>query len=273
MKKSRPVYIAEIAQQITEMRNLRRRSGEYKIKGLLRLHVKKKLEKKWSPEQICGRLLLESKISLSHQSIYRHIERDRAKGGKLVKHLRILRKQRKDRKSINWKPYPDPQRERVHISKRPKIVDKRKRLGDWERDLVFGKKNETLLLTMTDRVSRLARLELVKAKCSKLVHKATVKGLKYDHKRTMTNDNGSEFTMHKETSKRLKATCYFANPYRSWERGTNENMNGLLRQYFPRKRSMNKLTNRQLKIIEKQLNSRPRKTLGYKTPLEVHHGH
>lgn len=271
--KARPVYKAELAHQVTKNRNLKRRFGDYKITGLLTLHIRRHLEKKWSPEQISGRLLLERQFCLSHQSIYRHIERDKASGGRLFKHLRILRKQRKDRKAISWKPYPEQRKGRMHISKRPKIVDKRRRLGDWERDLVFGKANESLLVTMTDRVSRMARLELISAKCSKLVHQATVRGLKNDHIETMTNDNGLEFSMHKETSKRLKAICYFARPYRSWERGTNENMNGLLRQYFPRRSSMNKLTNRNVKHVEKQLNNRPRKILGYKTPFEVHNGH
>jgi IS30 family transposase len=271
ISKSTQVYIAEVAQQVTDERALRRRNGCFKIKNSLRVHVNRKLKSKWSPEQIAGRLKLKNGSTVSHQSIYRYIDRDKHEGGKLFKNLRILRKQRKDRKAISWKPFPDPRKERVHISERPKIVEKRKRLGDWERDLVFGKKNETLLLTMTERVSRMARIELVRAKCSKLVHVATIKGLKHDHIETITNDNGTEFAMHKETSKRLKATCYFARPYRSWERGSNENMNGLLRQYFPRKRSLKKFTTRQIKQVERQLNTRPRKILGFRTPLEVHH--
>lgn len=267
------IYDAEVAQEITSQRNLSRRFGRYKIKGRLKVVIKQKLSMKWSPEQISGRLKFEGRDAISHQSIYRYIERDKSAGGRIFKHLRILRKQRKDRKSINWQPFYDSRQERTHISKRPKIVEKRRRLGDWERDLVFGKVNETLLLTMTDRVSRLNRLELIRKKCSKLVHKGTLKGLKFERVKSITNDNGKEFAMHKETSVKLKAPCYFARPYRSWERGTNENANGLLRQYFPRKTSMKGLTAKQVKQVERQLNNRPRKILGYKTPFEVHHGH
>lgn len=270
LRKSKGTYRAELAEDTTQKRTKRRYSSQFKIGGQTERVIRRKLILDWSPEQISGWLRKECKIAISFKSIYRYIERDKKAGGKLTKHLRILRKQRKDRKKPRWTPFIDGVPGRTFLTDRPKIVEKRKRLGDIERDTVFGKRNGALLLTMVDRTSRYVYLELVKRKCSKLIHEATVRALRYEKIKTITNDNGTEFAKHRETAKTLKTEIYFSRAYASWERGTNENTNGLIRQYLPRKRDMGFLTKFDVKALAKRLNNRPRKCLDYQTPAEVH---
>lgn len=241
----------------------------YKIKGQLKRLMLNKLKANWSPEQICA-WLKKKKIELSRQTIYRYIERERRAGNRLVQHLRLLRRERHDRKRATWIPPSERLTKRTWIDRRPKVVDKRSRLGDFERDTVFGKINGPLLLTIVDRKSRYAKLEWIPRKCSRLIHKATVRALKRETVRTITNDNGIEFVKHEQTAKALGTKIYFSRTYRAWERGTNENFNGLLRQYFPRYKCIGQPTRAKLKWVERQLNTRPRKILGWKTPAEVH---
>ena len=264
-------YLAESAQQITTQRNTRRFKKRYKIKGSLENYVRAKLLQDWSPEQIVGRLKLEDPTQrISHQSIYRFIAREKKIHGSLWKHLRILRKQRKDRTKVGWKPCPEPLKERQFIQDRPKIVETRQRLGDLERDSLLGKANGSLLLTIVDRKSRLLRLQWLPQKSSRLIHKATIQALKKTKTHTITNDNGTEFARHQQTAKELNISIYFSRAFRSWERGTNENLNGLIRQYFPRRKDIGRPSSKHLRSIETKINSRPRKCLGYKTPIEIH---
>jgi len=263
-------YRAQVAQDITSYRDTKRHWKKTKIKDNVEAYVRDKLLHDWSPEQISGRMRLDQrKDRVSYPTIYRYLERDKAKGGELWKHLRVLRKQRKDRKKPHWKPTVYMP-ERVFIKDRPKIVDQRKRLGDYERDLLLGKINGGLCLTIVDRTSRLLKLAWLPMKCSELVHQATVSCLKDEPVKTITNDNGPEFARHYDTAYDLKASVYFSRPYRSCERGTNENMNGLIRQYLPRRKPIPTLGPEEICYIERLLNTRPRKCLGYKTPLEVH---
>ncbi len=261
-------YLADVA-----IRRSRKKSAlpkrRFKVHGRLKEAILGKLLCNWSPEQISASLKARGK-KISKQTIYRFIERERKSGNNLMKHFRLLRKERHDRKRATWVPPGKRLTKRSWIDERPKVVEKRKRLGDFERDTVFGKLNGPLLLTIVDRTSRYAKLEWVEKKCSILVHKATVRALKNEIVNTITNDNGTEFVKHEKTAKALKTNIYFSKAYRSWERGTNENFNGLLRQYFPRKTCIGKPTRAELKRIERQLNTRPRKVLGWKTPLEVH---
>lgn len=263
-------YSAGLAQRASEECRQGRYEKIRKIKASLELYVRRRIEQDWSPEQISGRLRYGlAEQTPSHPTIYEYIERDKLNGGKLWKHLRILRKQRKDRKKPNWCEYrrmPD----RQMISDRPAIVENRDRIGDFERDLVHGKFNKAALLTIVDRTSRLVKLGVVGKKSSDEVHRQTVRLLRGQVVHTLTNDNGTEFARHKQTAHELKAEVYFANSYSSHQRGTNENTNGLLRQYFPRRRPIEAHSKREIKRIENLLNNRPRKCLGYKTPLEVH---
>ena len=241
----------------------------FKIHSRLKKLVTEKILIDWSPAQISAWLKTKD-IALSKQTIYRFIEREKKTDNTLTKHLRILRKERQDRKKPAWKPPSERLTKRTWIDERPKIVNKRSRLGDFERDTVFGKINGPLLLTLVDRTSRYAKIEWVEKKCSILIHEATVRALKNEVLHTITNDNGTEFVKHEMTAEALKTKIYFSRAYRSWERGTNENFNGLLRQYFPRRKCIGRPTRRELDRIEKLINSRPKKVLGWKTPLEVH---
>ncbi|MFQ5544077.1 MAG: IS30 family transposase [Nitrospiria bacterium] len=237
-----------------------------KIQGALEDYVREKIGQDWSPEQIAGWLRHKKNGKLSHQTIYRYLRRDKAKKGSLCKHLRILSRPKQRPKALRK---PTALGERTMIDQRPSVVEERNRLGDYERDTMMGKWNGPFLLTMVDRTSRYAKIAWVKRKCSVLVHRATVKHLREEPVKTITNDNGSEFSKHKRTARALKAKVYFSQPYHSWERGTNENFNGLLRQYFPRRMDLSEVTSEELKSVEDLLNNRPRKCLGFKTPFEV----
>ena len=264
--KSRPVYVATRAEVVTQSHLHQPHESTRKIQGRTEIYIRSKLRLDWSPEQISGRMkLLKMKEQVSYPAIYRYLERHRS----LRSHLRILRKQRKDRKAASWKPHWF-MLDRVPIEKRPKVVEERKRLGDYERDTVLGKRGGSALLTMVDRTSRLLKLAWVAKNTADNIHEATVSHLKYEPHRTITNDNGFEFMYHAKTSRALNAAIYFNRSFHAWERGTNENTNGLLRQYFPKKHDIGQRTSRQTRLIENRLNTRPRKVLGYKTPLEVH---
>ena len=261
-------YVADDACRLSGRRRIAAKK-KLKIRGRLRNAIVNKILADWSPEQISVWLKSRNQ-SVSKQTIYRFIERERKVGNKLIKHLRILRKERHDRKRSTWVPPSERLTRRTWIDRRPKVVERRVRIGDFERDTVFGKLNGPLLLTLIDRTSRYAKLEWVERKCSRLVHEATVRALKNEIVHTITNDNGTEFVRHEQTATALKTKIYFSKAYRSWERGSNENFNGLLRQYFPRKKCIGKPTRAELKRIERRLNTRPKKVLGWRTPLEVH---
>jgi IS30 family transposase len=240
-----------------------------KITPKLMEAIKAALLRQWSPEQISGRLAMLN-IHISHETIYQFIYRDCLKGGDLYLCLRRKRKRRRSRaaaknlKNVGKRSYSN------WIDKRPKIVDKRIRLGDLERDTVLGKFLGPVLLTIVDRTSRLSRIAKIKGIDSKSAHQATLRLLKGQGVKTLTNDNGPEFALHSLTAKRLKAKVYFNHPYSSWQRGTNEHINGLIRQYYPKGTDFTKVSAREIKKLEALLNHRPRKCLGFKTPLEVH---
>lgn len=263
-------YSALLANRLTLRRRNRPRTELHSIRGSLEIHIRDKLKRDWSPEQIVGRMHLEKQKTVSWQSIYRYVQRDKRNGGELWRHLRILRTLRKIRTGRpDWKPR-QYLADRVNIDQRPKIVEKRKRLGDYERDTVLGKRGKSVLLTVVDRTSRLLKLGWVKTNTCDAIHLKTVSLLKKEVLKTITNDNGFEFLRHRKTAQALGVPIFFANRYRSWERGTNENTNGLLRQYFPKKKDIGNSTNAKIKAIAELINSRPRKTHGYKSANEVH---
>ena len=165
-------------------------------------------------------------------------------------------------------------RERVPIDERPEVVETRSRIGDWEADTVIGKLGGAVLVILVERRSRLSLIALAPNKTAKAVKAAILKVLQplSAQVHTLTYDNGKEFAYHMEIAKVLKANGYFAHPYHSWERGLNENTNGLIRQYLPKGTDFNKLTDKQVLEIMDKLNNRPRKCLGYKTPNQVFFG-
>jgi transposase, IS30 family len=243
------------------------RGRKKKLKGDLLEQVKLRLSEGWSPEQISGRFKLQGQASVSHETIYSFLKADRRKGGRLFLNLRHGHRRRKKRFSV-----PRVRQDilnRRHISTRPEEVNKRTRVGDWERDLMFGNSRKAALLTFIERNTLFAIIRKVESKSPKEIAAQTIDAMKSMNCKSMTNDNGFEFRNHEEESIALQIPIYFTNPYSSWEKGTCENFNGLVRQYFPQNSQMNEVTNDTVQAIAERLNSRPRKTLGFQTPLEA----
>jgi IS30 family transposase len=158
---------------------------------------------------------------------------------------------------------------RVTIDQRPQVVEQKARLGDWEADTIIGRHHKEAIVSLTERQSKLTRLAKVVRNTAALVMPAISTQLQSLMVKTITSDNGREFAGHQQIGQNLKADFYFAHPYHSWERGLNENTNGLVRQYFPKKSEFSKITDKQITKVVDRLNNRPRKTRGYKTPNEV----
>jgi len=226
------------------------------------------LRQAWSPEQIRGRLRHEQGQTLSHEWIYQHIYADKRTGGDLYRSLRCQKKRRKRYGTYSRRGRIANQ---VSIDERPAVVTARERIGDWEGDTVIGKGHEGALVTVVERTSKYTVLEGVSHKTAAAVRQAVARGLQPYKTRvhTITYDNGREFSDHAGMAKDLEAQIYFAHPYASWERGINENTNGLIRQFFPKDQDLRGVTNDQLTTVMDTLNHRPRKTLGYRTPYEV----
>lgn len=241
---------------------------KHRIEGSTWARVESLLKLEWSPEQISKRLRLEGLPTVSHETIYHHVYRDRQDGGELYEHLRRRRTYRKRNhkycKRFGWST-------RRPISERPAVVERRSRLGDWEADTIIGSGRSGAILSLVERRSRLCLLQklpgtspvaLAEAACQQLLpHK--------DKVFTITSDNGIEFTRHQTIADKLAADFFFADPYCSWQRGTNENTNGLVRQYFAKKTPFNAVTDRDITFVVNRLNNRPRKVLAFRTPNEV----
>ena len=225
-------------------------------------------EYKMSPEQISGRLRIQENILISHESLYRYIWSDKKQGGDLYEFLRQRGKKRNKRgnKTAGRGLIPD----RVGIELRPAEVAAKERIGDWEGDTIIGANHCGAILTMVERKTKIVRLHLMSSKTTQETTQATIDILSplKEHVLTITTDNGKEFAGHKNIASALDAKIYFATPYCSWERGLNENTNGLIRQFFPKKTDFTKLTQKQVKEVEDNLNNRPRKLLNYRTPNE-----
>jgi len=230
--------------------------------------VERLLRQDWSPEQIAGRLKLEQQPTVSHECIYLYVYAEKRRGGTLHRHLRSQKKQRKRYSGyIRRGQIPN----RTSIDKRPKIVASKGRFGDWEADTIVGARHKGGILSVVERKSKLTRLcklatkaaAEMKDNCIALLAPLAAKV------HTITVDNGKEFCEHELIAAALQARIYFAHPYASWERGLNENTNGLVRQYFPKKYEFARIKHKDLQQVEDLLNDRPRKTLGYWTPNEV----
>jgi IS30 family transposase len=230
--------------------------------------IQAKLSINWSPEQISGWLKVEQDLFISHERIYQPIWADKLKGGFLYK---TLRHSGKKRKQYGSKDKRGQIRNRVSIDDRPMIVSEKTRLGDWEIDTVIGKNHQGALVTIVDRVSKLSLIKKVASKHADIVTEATITLLRpyLDKTLTITADNGKEFAGHEKIKAALAADIYFAHPYSSWERGLNENTNGLIRQYFTKGSSFENITDKDVDEVMEKLNHRPRKTLNYRTPHAV----
>jgi len=293
LKTSKPV-IAELlgVHRSTVYRELKRNSGNYgsysssyaqtfandrkerlrrprKLDSLMEKQIREGLTKRWSPEQIHGYYTSLGEPMLSHEQIYKYIYKDKQNGGQLYKYLRIASKPYRPRYGTKTKRSKIPNR--IGIDQRPAIVDQRKRIGDWEADTIVGKGQKGAILTLIERKSLFVQMSLMERRLAEIVRSKMVNLLGPYKKlvKTITADNGSEFTEHQKIAKKLQADFYFTHPYSAWEKGTNENVNGLIRQYIPKNTWFNTLTLQQIKHIEDELNNRPRKTLGWKTPIQV----
>ena len=233
--------------------------------------IERLIQKEWSPEQISGWMKNEMGYSVSHERIYQHILQDKQSGGKLYLHLRCRKKRRK-RYGSHERRGQIPNR--TSIDERPRIVDSRHRYGDWEVDTIIGSRHQQAIVSLAERKSRLALIRKVDRKTSEQVSQAVTELLgSVKHRvHTITGDNGKEFSGHQEIAKSLSANFYFAHPYASWERGLNENTNGLIRQYFPKSRDFASITDSEILTVMNKLNNRPRKCLGFKTPNQVFFG-
>lgn len=210
------------------------------------------LRQDWSPEQISLWLKAEYGIMISHEWIYQYILQDKLSGGSLYRHLRCQKQRRKRYGSYNRRGQLI---DRVSIDERPAIVDQRQRIGDWELDTIIGKGHRQAIVSLTERQSRYTLIRKVKRKTAKSVSDAIIHLLKplAHYVKTLTSDNGKEFADHKTIAQALNADFYFAHPYASWERGLNENTNGLIRQYFPKCRDFTTITQRQINQVMDKL--------------------
>ncbi len=236
----------------------------------IKTYVKNLILEDLSPEQIVGKALKENVHCVSIESIYKLVWRDKKQNGILYTHLRsqgkIYRKRgaSKDKRGQIMG--------RIGIEKRPKEVEEKQRIGDLEIDLVIGKNHKGALLTINDRATGMLQMKKIESKDAEIVKIATIELLQNwkPFLKTITSDNGKEFAKHELIATALEIDYYFANPYCSWERGANENLNGLIRQYFPKGLNFSLITEEQVNIVVQKLNNRPRKRHQFFTPNEVY---
>ncbi len=262
------IYKPDLA-QAKYMSRMRSRKHFVKFTDDLKIQVDILIKKDFSPEQVTGFMRTKGLETVSHETIYQYIWEDKKHGDKLLyKHLRRRGRSHKKRGALtNGRGFI---KNRVDIDKRPTIVDKKVRFGDLEIDTVIGMNHKGALLTINDRVTGLVWIRLLSGKDASPLTKAAIDALEpfRDQIHTITADNGKEFSFHEEIARKLNIFVYFAKPYHSWERGANENSNGLIRQYFPKGTDFRDITNEQVMRVQNILNSRPRKRLGYMTPKE-----
>ena len=253
--------------QAHRMAMSRRRKARSRIRPETWVLIEGKIRLEWSPEQVSDWLTKHHNIQVSHEWMYQYILADKRTGGDLHRHLRCQKKRRKRYGSYDRRgKLPN----RRSIEERPEIVEQRQRLGDWEVDTILGKGRRQAIVTLTERKSRLALIGKVERRTAQAVREAIIGLLKpcEAHVHTLTADNGKEFANHQEISQKLNADFFFAHPYAAWERGSNENMNGLLRQYFPKGRDFGTISEEEIRAVMFKLNNRPRKCLDFNSPFQ-----
>ena len=261
-------YNAELAQVKSTKTELQKKK-RFSLTKPIEKYIRVKLKQDWSPEQIAGRMKVDTGISVVHETIYRYIYTNKKNGGKLYTYLR--HKNKKYHHRSNDYRSRGTIIDRVMIDKRPKVVEKKNRIGDLEIDTVIGKDHKGALVTVVDRKSKFVLIKNVPSKAASVVTEALIEMIQPIKAiaKTITSDNGKEFAYHKQVSAALDTDFYFANPYHSWERGLNEHTNGLIRQYLPKKSVFIGVSKEEIIMIQNRLNHRPRKVLNYKTPYEV----
>jgi IS30 family transposase len=239
----------------------------------IRSYVREKLTLGWSPEIIAGRLPLEHPgLHISHEAIYQYLYDWQTKNRKeLIQLLRRAHRRRK-LKGIGRKVRKTKIPNRIPIEARPKAVDSRRYYGHWEGDTMESQKSPPVLNSLTERKSRLLLLTKLERKAAGETKRAIVGRLAAfppSLRKTLTLDNGTENTLHEEITEQIGAKCYFARPYASWQRGTNEQTNGMVRWYLPKGTDFRNISEEEISEVESRINNRPRKCLKYKTPQEV----
>ncbi len=267
------VYNARVADRMSCTRARTANTREKKVlKGSdLEKKIVEGLKKTWSPEQVAGRLrrLNKNKTIVSKQTIYSWVYTERKD---LQQHLRYKKSKYRRKHGTNIREKRREEAKKKRIDTRPKIVEKRTRPGDWEGDTIVGSEKTIHILTHVERKSRYLLADKVDGATAEHVRKITIKRfqkLPRYKQQTITYDNGVQFSEHEALERDLKISVYFAYPYHSWERGTNENTNGLLREFLPKRSSFKNVSKQKLDRVAKLINNRPRKCLSYRTPEEV----
>lgn len=259
-------YSAESYHLQSRANMIRNQDDSGPLRDTIKLIEQQIIQEQWSPEQISNWLKINHHETVSHAWIYQHIAKDKAEGGELSNNLR---------RGGSYQKGPIEYRgkiaNRVPIEQRPEIVTKRTRLGDYEIDLIVGPKNKGSILTVVDRVSRECTIRKLANKSALEVELIVSQAIKGDA-HTITSDNGNEFTNHQTIAKSLNIQYFFANPYASYERGSIENLNGLIRQYIPKGKEFDGIEQNELNVIENKLNNRPRKVLAFLSPIEYREG-
>lgn len=234
--------------------------------------IEQLIRQELSPQQVVDYLKGHKNLSLHHETLYQLIYADKAAGGDLYKHLRVVSKPY--RKRYGSYDRRGKIKNRVDIDERPAVVAQRSRIGDWEGDTIMGKGRQSALLTMVERKTLYTVIIRLTGKHADLLAQAAIKGMKElkDQIETITFDNGLEFSEHEKIAHALDADIYFAHPYASWERGINENTNGLIRQYFPKGTDFNLVSDEAIHYVMDRLNNRPRKTRDCRSPNELFKG-
>lgn len=264
-------YRAGQAQQLSDAR--RREAGKArKLTPEVRDWIEQLIRQELSPQQVVDYLKRHKKLSLHHETVYQLIYEDKAAEGDLYNHLRIASKPY--RKRYGHYDRRGKITNRVDIDQRPAIVDRRSRIGDWEGDTIMGKGRKSALLTLVERKTLYTMIMRLTGKQADLLARAAVDGMRClkSKIKTITFDNGLEFAHHETIGEGLDADIYFAHPYASWERGINENTNGLIRQYFPKGTDFKAVTEKQIRRVMDRINNRPRKTRGCRSPNELFMG-
>ena len=261
-------YSYEFAHTVA-LKRQRNKNKHTILTSRIKTYIKSKLKEDWSPEQISGRMKIDHGLTICHETIYRYIYYNKSRSGRLYKYLR--HKNKKYHSRSNSYQRRGVIIDRISIDKRPKVVERKSRIGDFEIDTVIGRHHAGALVTVVDRKSKFTLIKKVESKKAEEVTKALISMLTplKPITKTITSDNGKEFAYHKEVSESLDTDFYFAHPYSSWERGLNEHTNGLIRQYLPKKTDFTQVCKEEIITIQDKLNHRPRKVLNYQTPYEV----
>jgi IS30 family transposase len=262
-------YRVEKAHSYAKARRSRcRRGSHFEQAEVAQVH--RLVQQRWSPEQVSGRLRKQRQMRIGTTTIYRWLARDKAQGGSSWLQTRQLSSRyRKGYRVVDGRGRMSG---KTPISERPQCVEDRSEPGHYEGDTVMGRDGRNCVLTLVDRMTRRTRILKLPARQAAEVNKALIREVRSGRlqMKSLTLDNGTEFHGFKELQDKLGIKIYFAQPYHSWERGTNENTNGLIRQYLPKGSCFKDLTQQRCNEIERELNNRPRKVLGFSTPNEAY---